>query len=102
MEEPIYLDDTVQSAHSPLCPGRGPSTRLCEKGRKGSLREHLRERGRCVDQQCLLDACCMHSLVLSAGVVKQEEAATGGPPVAAECGGVRDANEQEVTLDLLS
>ena len=44
----------------------------------------------------------MHRLVLSACVVKEEEAATGGPPVDAERGGVRDINEQEVTRDLMS
>ena len=44
----------------------------------------------------------MQRLVLSAGVVKEEEAAAAGPPVYAERGGVRDTNEQEVTRDLMS
>lgn len=52
MEEPIYLDDTVQSAQCHLSAwDTAPLPGFREKGRKGSLREHLREGGRCVDQQ---------------------------------------------------
>ena len=45
MEEPIYLDDTVQSAQCHLsAQDAAPLPGVREKGRKGSLREHQRRR----------------------------------------------------------